>query len=63
MPPMKSRNGRSGAATERISDAYLEPVLAAMLRQFPFCIRGFHSDNGSEFIHTTVSTLLNKLFD
>jgi transposase InsO family protein len=53
--------GQIVAATERISEAYLEPILAAMLRQFPFCIRGFHSDNGSEFINTTVSTLLNKL--
>ena len=32
-----------------------------MLRQFPFPIRGFHSDNGSEFINQTVARLLNKL--
>ena len=32
-----------------------------MLAQFPFVIRGFHSDNGSEFINQTVSKLLNKL--
>ena len=43
------------AATERISEAWLEPVLEALLRQFPFRIRGFHSDNGSEFINQTVS--------
>ena len=49
------------AATARISEAWLEPVLAAMLRQFPFPIRGFHSDNGSEFINQTVARLLNKL--
>jgi transposase InsO family protein len=49
------------AATARISEAWLEPVLAAMLRQFPFRIRGFHSDNGSEFINQTVARLLNKL--
>jgi transposase InsO family protein len=49
------------AAVPRISEAYLEPVLAAMLTQFPFVIRGFHSDNGSEFINQTVSKLLNKL--
>src|ERR1022692_2606008 len=30
-------------------------------RQFPFQIRGFHSDNGSEFINHTVASLLNKL--
>jgi len=48
-------------ATARISEAWLEPVLAAMLRQFPFPIRGFHSDNGSQFINQTVARLLNKL--
>lgn len=49
------------AATPRISEAYVEPVLTAMLGQFPFRIFGFHSDNGSEFINTTVAALLNKL--
>jgi transposase InsO family protein len=49
------------AATARISEAWLEPVLAALLRQFPFRILGFHSDNGSEFINQTVAKLLNKL--
>ena len=49
------------AATERISEAWLEPVLLALLRQFPFRIRGFHSDNGSEFINQIVARLLNKL--
>jgi transposase InsO family protein len=49
------------ASLERISEAYLEPVLAAMLPQFPFLIHGFHSDNGSEFINQTVAKLLNKL--
>jgi transposase InsO family protein len=49
------------SATARISEAWLEPVLAAMLRQFPFPIRGFHSDNGSEFLNQTVARLLNKL--
>jgi len=48
-------------ATAQISEAWLLPVLEAMLRQFPFRIRGFHSDNGSEFINHTVAKLLNKL--
>jgi transposase InsO family protein len=48
-------------STPRISEAYLEPVLQAMLRQFPFRIKGFHTDNGSEFINRTVAELLNKL--
>ena len=48
-------------STPQISEAFLLPVLEAMLRQFPFRIRGFHSDNGSEFINHTVARLLNKL--
>ena len=48
-------------ATAHISEAYLIPILEAMLAQFPFRIRGFHSDNGSEYINHTVSDLLNKL--
>lgn len=48
-------------ATAQISEQWLIPVLEAMLEQFPFRIRGFHSDNGSEFINHTVAQLLNKL--
>lgn len=48
-------------ATSKISEAYLIPVLEAMLAQFPFRIHGFHSDNGSEFINHTVAKLLDKL--
>jgi transposase InsO family protein len=48
-------------ASEQISEAYLLPVLKGILAQFPFKIRGFHSDNGSEFINHTVAGLLNKL--
>ena len=48
-------------AVEQISEAYLLPVLEAILTQFPFRILGFHSDNGSEFINHTVAKLLNKL--
>jgi transposase InsO family protein len=48
-------------AAEQISEAWLMPVLEAMIKQFPFHIRGFHSDNGSEFINHTVARLLNKL--
>ena len=48
-------------AAPQISEAFLLPVLEAMLEQFPFRIRGFHSDNGSEFINRTVAQLLNKL--
>lgn len=48
-------------ATAQISEVGLGPLLADMLEQFPFRLRGFHSDNGSEFINYTVNRLLNKL--
>ena len=49
------------AATPQISEHWLIPLLEQLLEQFPFTIRGFHSDNGSEFINYTVSRLLEKL--
>ena len=49
------------AATPQISELWLLPVLEALLGQFPFVIRGFHSDNGSEFINYNVARLLGKL--
>jgi len=49
------------ASVQRIAEAYLVPVLGSMLVQFPFIIRGFHSDNGSEFVNKTVAALLYKL--
>ena len=49
------------AAVPRISENYLIPVLERAMQDFPFVIRGFHSDNGSEYINHRVSTLLNKL--
>ena len=47
--------------TEKISEAYLVPVLAAVLAQFPFPLRGFHADNGSEYINHRVAEMLRKL--
>jgi len=49
------------ASVERISEAYLVLALESMLAEFPFVIRGFHSDNGSEFVNHIVARLLNKL--
>jgi len=48
-------------AAAAISEAWLEPVLEAILQQFPFQVRGFPSDNGSEFLNETVRKLLSKL--
>ncbi len=47
--------------TARLSERYLQPVLEAMLHQFPFVVKGFHSDNGSEFVNHRMVRLLNKL--
>jgi transposase InsO family protein len=48
-------------SVEKISEAYLIPVLEELLATFPFIILNFHSDNGSEYINHTVAKLLNKL--
>jgi transposase InsO family protein len=48
-------------SVERISECYLIPVLKQMLAAFPFIIKGFHSDNGSEYINKHVCKLLTKL--
>ena len=44
-----------------ITQSHLKPVLQEILRQFPFVIHGFHSDNGSEYINETVEGLLKEL--
>ena len=49
------------ASVSRIAEYDLEPLLESMLNQFPFRIRGFHSDNGGEYVNHTVAELLNKL--
>ena len=46
---------------ERISEHYLIPALEQMLSLFPFIIKGFHSDNGSEYINKRVAKMLEKL--
>lgn len=46
---------------EGISEAFLVPLLNALLDQFPFRIVEFHSDNGSEYINYVVAKLLNTL--
>lgn len=44
-----------------ISEAFLLPVLKEALAAFPFVVKGFHSDNGSEYINKVVARLLQKL--
>lgn len=49
------------ASVQTISEAHLLPVIEQMLMQFPFRIRGFHADNGSEYVNHHVAQMLNKL--
>ena len=49
------------ATCQKISEAYLLPVLAEMLDTFPFTILGVHADNGSEYINRRVAKMLDKL--
>ena len=49
------------AAVEKISEAYLEPILKIIIEQYPFTIFEFHADNGNEYINKVVVALLNKL--
>lgn len=49
------------AAVAQISERYLLPALTEALTEFPFMIKGFHADNGSEFINQRVAGLLHKL--
>ena len=46
---------------ERISEEFMLPALIQMFDDFPFKIRGFHADNGGEYINYTVAELLDKL--
>lgn len=48
-------------AVEKISEAYLEPLLLRLLDFYPFVVIEFHSDNGSEYINGVVVKLLNSL--
>jgi transposase InsO family protein len=49
------------ASVQAISESYLLAVIAQMLSGFPFVIRGFHSDNGGEFVNKQVARMLEKL--
>ena len=48
-------------AVERISEHFLIPALRQAMAAFPFVLRGFHSDNGSEYINHQLADMLEKL--
>ena len=45
----------------RINEEHMLPALKQLLDTFPFKIRGFHADNGGEYINYSVAELLEKL--
>jgi transposase InsO family protein len=49
------------ASCEKLSEAFLLPVIEQLLAGFPFKILGFHADNGSEYINRQVARMLEKL--
>ena len=49
------------AACEKLSEAFLLPVIEQLLNGFPFVLHGFHADNGSEYVNHQVAAMLNKL--
>ena len=49
------------ATCEKISEAYLLPVIRQLLEEFPFVILGFHADNGSEYINYKVATVVGEV--
>lgn len=49
------------ASVRTIAENHLLPVIEQMLAQFPFEIRGFHADNGSEYVNHRVAKMLDKL--
>lgn len=48
-------------SVEKISEQFLVGPLEEAIAKLPFKIRGFHSDNGSEYINKRVAELLEKL--
>ena len=48
-------------AVQAISERFLVPVLEGLLGLFPFAVKGFHADNGSEYVNHRVAALLEKL--
>jgi len=46
---------------QQIENEFTIPALKSLLKQIPFVVKEFHSDNGSEYINRFVAELLNKL--
>ena len=47
------------AAAEGISERFMVPALQGSIEAFPFVVKGFHVDNGSEYVNHRVAALVN----
>ena len=45
----------------QITEEFMKPLLEDLIKQIPFKIINFHSDNGSEYINHDISEMLNSL--
>ena len=45
----------------QITEEFMRPLLEDLIKQIPFEIINFHSDNGSEYINYDISEMLNSL--
>ena len=48
-------------AVQNLTEEHLLPLLERLITEYPFVIRSFHADNGSEYINREVAKLLNRL--
>lgn len=48
-------------SVERIAYKFLLPLLKEMINAYPFVIKEFHADNGSEYINYQVANMLYRL--
>ena len=48
-------------AVESLTEEHLLPLLERLIAEYPFVIRNFHADNGSEYINHEVAKMLNRL--
>ncbi len=49
------------AAAEGISERFMVPALQGSIEAFPFVVKGFHVDNGSEYVNHRVAALFTEI--
>ncbi len=57
----RSRSTSSWPPRRACRSGFLIPALQGAIKAFPFNVKGFHVDNGSEFVNHKVAALLNRL--